>query len=124
MLQLYMPKLLCVNQTYISLLQTPCLDYLDIQSTVWTEPAIQFFGRALRLDCPLAVLHMENCNLSGRPLFLLGEVPSGQGLFQSKWHHSSCDHEYFSGSSQVSGAVPSLPWARSRVLVGAGLGLG
>lgn len=52
--------------------QTPCLQYLDIRNTVWTEQALPLLGRTLRLDCCLSVLHMEGCNLSGRPLFLLG----------------------------------------------------
>ena len=52
--------------------QTPCLQYLDIRNTVWTEQALPFLGRSIRLDCCLTVLHMECANLSGRPLFLLG----------------------------------------------------
>ena len=52
--------------------QTPCLQYLDIRNTVWTEQALPLLGRSIRLDCCLTVLHMECANLSGRPLFLLG----------------------------------------------------
>lgn len=54
-----------------TLKKTPCLQYLDIRNTVWTEQALPLLGRTLRLDCCLSVLHMEGCNLSGRPLFLL-----------------------------------------------------
>lgn len=52
--------------------QTPCLEYLDIRNTLWTEQSLPLLGRSLRLDCCLTVLHMENANLSGRSLFLLG----------------------------------------------------
>ncbi|XP_031557817.1 protein phosphatase 1 regulatory subunit 37-like [Actinia tenebrosa] len=61
--------------------RTPCLEYLDVRHTVWTEQSIPFLGRSLRLNCPLTILHMEATNLSGRPLFLLANaIKSNQNL--------------------------------------------
>lgn len=57
-----------------TLKKTPCLQYLDIRNTVWTEQALPLLGRSIRLDCCLTVLHMECANLSGRPLFLLASA--------------------------------------------------
>lgn len=54
--------------------KTPCLQYLDIRNTVWTEQALPLLGRSLRMDCCLTVLHMEGANLTGRPLFLLASA--------------------------------------------------
>ncbi|XP_032231350.2 protein phosphatase 1 regulatory subunit 37 [Nematostella vectensis] len=50
---------------------TPCLEYLDLRHTVWTEQSIPLLGRSLKLGCNLVVLHMEATNLTGKPLFLL-----------------------------------------------------
>ncbi|KAK3749455.1 hypothetical protein QZH41_013429 [Actinostola sp. cb2023] len=54
--------------------ETPCLEYLDVRHTVWTEQSIPLLGRSLRLNCPLTILHMEATNLSGRSLFLLSNA--------------------------------------------------
>lgn len=57
-----------------TLKKTPCLHYLDIRNTVWTEQSIPLLGRSLRMDCCLTVLHMEGANLTGRPLYLLASA--------------------------------------------------
>lgn len=70
--------------------QTPCLHYLDIRNTVWTEQSIQLLGRSLRMDCCLTVLHMEGANLTGRPLFLLGTYVNCFSLCVVNGLHLSC----------------------------------
>ncbi|XP_022095643.1 protein phosphatase 1 regulatory subunit 37-like [Acanthaster planci] len=47
------------------------LECLDIRNTNWTEYSMPMLARALRADITLSALHMEGCNISGRPLFLL-----------------------------------------------------
>ncbi|XP_072031024.1 uncharacterized protein [Amphiura filiformis] len=51
--------------------RTSCLECLDARNTNWTEHSMPMLARALRADMKLSVLHLEGCNLSGRPLFLL-----------------------------------------------------
>lgn len=59
--------------------QTSCLQYLDARNTPLLDHSAPFVARALRIRSSLAVLHLENASLSGRPLMLLGE-PQGRGL--------------------------------------------
>lgn len=54
--------------------QTSCLQYLDARNTPLLEHSAPFVARALRIRSSLAVLHLENASLSGRPLMLLGEL--------------------------------------------------
>lgn len=58
--------------------QTSCLQYLDARNTPLLDHSAPFVARALRIRSSLAVLHLENASLSGRPLMLLGEL-RGQG---------------------------------------------
>ncbi|KAJ7420941.1 Protein phosphatase 1 regulatory subunit 37 [Willisornis vidua] len=51
--------------------QTSCLQYLDARNTPLLDSAAPFVARALRISSSLAVLHLENSALSGRPLLLL-----------------------------------------------------
>lgn len=53
--------------------QTSCLQYLDARGTPLLDASAPFVARALRISSSLAVLHLENASLSGRPLMLLGE---------------------------------------------------
>ena len=56
--------------------QTSCLQYLDARSTPLLDHSAPFVARALRIRSSLAVLHLENASLSGRPLMLLGKSVS------------------------------------------------
>lgn len=62
--------------------QTSCLQYLDARNTPLLDHSAPFVARALRIRSSLAVLHLENASLSGRPLMLLGELwaPKAVGL--------------------------------------------
>ncbi|XP_047568041.1 protein phosphatase 1 regulatory subunit 37 isoform X3 [Lutra lutra] len=51
--------------------QTSCLQYLDARNTPLLDHSAPFVARALRIRSSLAVLHLENASLSGRPLMLL-----------------------------------------------------
>ncbi|XP_008584827.1 PREDICTED: protein phosphatase 1 regulatory subunit 37 isoform X2 [Galeopterus variegatus] len=51
--------------------KTSCLQYLDARSTPLLDHSAPFVARALRIRSSLAVLHLENSSLSGRPLMLL-----------------------------------------------------
>lgn len=53
--------------------QTSCLQYLDARNTPLLDHSAPFVARALRIRSSLAVLHLENASLSGRPLMLLGK---------------------------------------------------
>jgi hypothetical protein len=56
--------------------QTSCLQYLDARNTPLLDHSAPFVARALRIRSSLAVLHLENASLSGRPLMLLGKSVS------------------------------------------------
>lgn len=58
--------------------QTSCLQYLDARNTPLLDHSAPFVARALRIRSSLAVLHLENASLSGRPLMLLGKSVSGR----------------------------------------------
>uniref|UniRef100_A0A3Q2QDT6 Protein phosphatase 1 regulatory subunit 37 n=1 Tax=Fundulus heteroclitus TaxID=8078 RepID=A0A3Q2QDT6_FUNHE len=51
--------------------QTSSLQYLDARNTPLLDHSAPFVARALRISGSLAVLHLENAGLSGRPLMLL-----------------------------------------------------
>uniref|UniRef100_A0A8D2DMN2 Protein phosphatase 1 regulatory subunit 37 n=1 Tax=Sciurus vulgaris TaxID=55149 RepID=A0A8D2DMN2_SCIVU len=51
--------------------KTSCLQYLDARHTPLLDHSAPFVARALRIRSSLAVLHLENASLSGRPLMLL-----------------------------------------------------
>ncbi|XP_040262430.1 protein phosphatase 1 regulatory subunit 37 [Bufo bufo] len=51
--------------------KTNCLQYLDARNTPLLDHSAPFVARALRISSSLAVLHLENSSLSGRPLMLL-----------------------------------------------------
>ena len=53
--------------------QTSSLQYLDARNTPLLDHSAPFVARALRISGSLAVLHLENSGLSGRPLMLLGK---------------------------------------------------
>ncbi|KAG8515343.1 Protein phosphatase 1 regulatory subunit 37 [Galemys pyrenaicus] len=57
--------------------KTSCLQYLDARNTPLLDHSAPFVARALRIRSSLAVLHLENASLSGRPLMLLGEPRAG-----------------------------------------------
>lgn len=52
--------------------QTSSLQYLEARNTPLLDHSAPFVARALRISGSLAVLHLENAGLSGRPLMLLG----------------------------------------------------
>lgn len=54
--------------------QTSSLQYLDARNTPLLDNSAPFVARALRISGSLAVLHLENAGLSGRPLMLLGKM--------------------------------------------------
>lgn len=54
--------------------QTSSLQYLDARNTPLLDHSAPFVARALRISGSLAVLHLENAGLSGRPLMLLGKM--------------------------------------------------
>lgn len=54
--------------------QTSSLQYLDARNTPLLDHSAPFVARALRISGSLAVLHLENSSLSGRPLMLLGKM--------------------------------------------------
>ena len=56
--------------------KTSCLQYLDARNTPLLAHSAPFVARALRIRSSLAVLHLENPSLSGRPLMLLGKSVS------------------------------------------------
>ncbi|XP_069004241.1 protein phosphatase 1 regulatory subunit 37 [Embiotoca jacksoni] len=51
--------------------KTSSLQYLDARNTPLLDHSAPFVARALRISGSLAVLHLENAGLSGRPLMLL-----------------------------------------------------
>ena len=55
-------------------LSTQCpLYYFDARGCILHDQFASLISRALRCGTNLVTLHLENCNLSGRPAFLLGE---------------------------------------------------
>lgn len=54
--------------------QTSSLQYLEARNTPLLDHSAPFVARALRISGSLAVLHLENAGLSGRPLMLLGKT--------------------------------------------------
>ncbi|XP_062329430.1 protein phosphatase 1 regulatory subunit 37 [Osmerus eperlanus] len=54
--------------------KTSSLQYLDARNTPLLDHSAPFVARALRISGSLAVLHLENAGLSGRPLMLLGNT--------------------------------------------------
>lgn len=54
--------------------QTSSLQHLDARNTPLLDHSAPFVARALRISGSLAVLHLENAGLSGRPLMLLGKT--------------------------------------------------
>ena len=51
--------------------KTQSVQYLDARSTNLNEVNMPILGKALRLGARLHTLHLENCNLTGRPLVTL-----------------------------------------------------
>ncbi|XP_065662267.1 uncharacterized protein LOC100213531 isoform X3 [Hydra vulgaris] len=51
--------------------KTPCLTYLDARRTLLTDVTMACFGRCLKADPYLKVLHLEGVFLSGRSLLIL-----------------------------------------------------
>ncbi|CAH1792889.1 unnamed protein product, partial [Owenia fusiformis] len=51
--------------------KTPCIEFLDARNCVFTEQTMPMLGRAIRMGSALTILHLENANLSGRPLLIL-----------------------------------------------------
>ncbi|KAK7151409.1 hypothetical protein R3I94_007914 [Phoxinus phoxinus] len=51
--------------------KTSSLQYLDARNTPLLDHSAPFVARALRISGSLAVLHLENAGISGRPLMLL-----------------------------------------------------
>ncbi|CAN9511416.1 unnamed protein product [Ophioblennius macclurei] len=51
--------------------KTSSLQYLDARNTPLLDHSAPFVARALRISGSLAILHLENAGLSGRPLMLL-----------------------------------------------------
>ncbi|KAJ8309009.1 hypothetical protein KUTeg_013883 [Tegillarca granosa] len=53
--------------------KTPCLTHLDARNCEINERVMPIMGRSLRMGCFLTTLHLENTNLSGRPIIILGK---------------------------------------------------
>lgn len=56
--------------------KTPCLTYLDARRTLLTDMTMPTFGRCLKADPPLKILHLEGVFLSGRPMLILSRLSS------------------------------------------------
>lgn len=71
---------LCHQHYYASTtyLQTKCLEELDARNTTLNEQYMPILSKALRLSTQLHVLKLENCNLSGRPLVILGKYSTNK----------------------------------------------
>lgn len=54
--------------------QTCCLEELEARNTTLNEIFMPILGRALKVGSQLQILKLENCNLSGRPLIILGKL--------------------------------------------------
>jgi hypothetical protein len=55
-------------------LQTRCLEQLEARDVTLNEQFMPILSRALRISAQLQVLKLENCNLSGHPIIILGEL--------------------------------------------------
>lgn len=75
----YLNKHWCLIVSLLLLLQTSSLQYLDARNTPLLDHSAPFVARALRISGSLAVLHLENAGLSGRPLMLLGKIGKAPG---------------------------------------------
>jgi len=53
-------------------LQTRCLEELKACNVALNEQFMPILSRALRIGTQLQVLKLENCDLSGRPVIILG----------------------------------------------------
>ena len=53
--------------------QTRCLEQLEARNVTLNEQFMPILSRALRIGTQLQILKLENCNLSGRPIIILGE---------------------------------------------------
>lgn len=53
-------------------LQTHCLEELEACNVALNEQFMPILSRALRIGTQLQVLKLENCDLSGRPIIILG----------------------------------------------------
>ena len=70
--------------------KTPCVYYLDARRTMLTDQTMPMFGRCLKADPFLKILHLEGIFLSGRPLLILSKCC----LF---WYPT---HVYFEGCTR------------------------
>lgn len=66
-------KFIIVTLCLSSSPQSSCLQSLDISRTSWSEHSVPILCRAIRADTCLLALHLEACNLAGRPLVLLSK---------------------------------------------------
>ena len=55
-------------------LQTECLEWLDAAQVGLSESSSMLLARALRCNTALRVLQLNGCNLSGRPLSIIGNL--------------------------------------------------
>lgn len=60
--------------------QSPQLEVLDVRGILFVENYMPVLARALRCGSVLRILHMENCNISGRNLLILGELRLSGGV--------------------------------------------
>ncbi|CAG2055200.1 unnamed protein product, partial [Timema podura] len=51
-----------------------CLVELDARNVTLNEQYMPIFMRPIRLGTNLEILHLDNCNLTGRPIIMLGEA--------------------------------------------------
>ncbi len=58
----------------MTLIQTSCLQYLDLRNTGLNEQILLIMGRAMRLGSHLVTIHLENAGLYGRRLAILGNL--------------------------------------------------
>jgi len=54
--------------------KTPCMTYLDARRTLLTDMTMPTFGRCLKADPPLKILHLEGVYLTGRPMLILSKI--------------------------------------------------
>lgn len=57
----------------VNCFQTPSLVHLEARGCLLVESNVGFLSRPIRMGCFLKVLHLENTNMSGKSLLILGK---------------------------------------------------
>lgn len=76
--------------------KTSCLTYLDARRTLLTDMTMPTFGRCVKADPPLKILHLESVYLSGRPLLILSKW-----IFTLRREHCQCRNNAVNGHTKA-----------------------